>query len=173
MKLRIDRRTVLNVFTCLALTSWSGACIADSKAGSLPEPLRTCASIKRSSERLACYDRAVEMLSSGAADGASTFEPSPEAMFGRVSSDPRAAATATSAEREDLSAVTARVTALKRDGEGMHVIELDNGQTWHQISGSKTLLLGEGDTVTIARAALNSFRLSTPSGRTAKVKRIR
>ena len=138
-KLRIDYRTALNVFTWLAVTSWSSACPgdsrADAKADPLPESLRTCASIKRSSERLACYDRAVELLSSGAADGTTTFEPSPEAMFGTVASDPRPATTAASPEREELSAVTARVTGLKRDGEGMNVIELSNGQAWRQISG--------------------------------------
>jgi len=34
-------------------------------------------------------------------------------------------------------------------------------------------ILVEGDEVTISRGALNSFRLSTLNGRTAKVKRIR
>jgi hypothetical protein len=175
-EVRSARRTALDglirMLTGLAVLTFSSACIADAEAGPLPEPLLNCATIKRSSERLACYDRAVEVLSSGSADATSTFQPSPEAMFGTISSDPRAT-TSSRPEREELSSVTARITSLKRDGTGMHVIELDNGQAWHQLSGSRTLLLEEGDTVTISRAAFNSFRLSTPSGRTAKVKRIR
>lgn len=159
-------------FACLTVMLWSATCIADSPSNPLPETLRTCASIKRSSERLACYDRAVEQLA--AADGTpdATFKASPEAMFGTTASKPQDASP-TLPEREELSAVTARITNLTTDGEGMNVIELDNAQTWRQISGSKALLLKEGDAVTITRAALNSFRLSTPSGRTAKVKRIR
>jgi hypothetical protein len=151
---------------------WSGASLANPPGNALPESLRTCASIKRSSERLACYDRTVEQLA--AADGRpdATFKPSPEAMFGTTASKPQDASP-TLPEREELSAVTARIATLTTDGEGMNVVELDNGQQWRQISGSKTLLLKEGDVVTITRAALNSFRLSTPSGRIAKVKRIR
>ena len=160
-------------FACLTVMLCSTACIADSAGNPLPEALRTCASIKRSSERLACYDRTVEQLSA-TADGSpdATFKPSPEAMFGTTASKPQDASTALP-EREELSAVAARITSLKTDAEGMNVLDLDNGQTWRQISGSKALLLKEGDAVTITRAALNSFRLSTPSGRIAKVKRIR
>lgn len=129
--------------------------------------------MKRNAERLACYDRAVEQLSSTSTASGTEFKPSPEALFGAKATDARPGTSSTMAEREELAAVTARITSLKTDGEGMHVIELDNGQTWHQISGSRTLLLNTGDEVTIARGALNSFRLSTPSGRTAKVKRVR
>lgn len=135
--------------------------------------LHTCASMKRNTERLACYDRAVEQLSSTSADSATTFKPSPEALFGAKATDALRGTSSTTPQREELAAVTARITSLKIDGEGMHVIELDNDQTWHQISGPRTLLLNTGDEVTIARGALNSFRLSTPSGRTAKVKRVR
>lgn len=160
-------------FTCLTIMLWSAACVADSPDNALSETLRTCASIKRSSERLACYDRAVGQLVAADGGSAATFKPSPEAMFGTTASEPRTSSSSATPEREDLSTLTARVTALTPDAEGLYVIELDNGQKWHQISGSSTLLLKQGDAVTITRAALNSFRLSTPTGRTAKVKRIR
>ncbi len=158
---------------CVAAIVWSGACLANEPNHALPEMLRTCASMKRNTERLACYDRAVEQLSSTSTDSGTEFKPSPEALFGATANDARPTLSSSVPEREELAAVTARVTALKTDGEGMHVIELDNGQTWHQISGSRNLLLNTGDKVTITRAALNSFRLSTPSGRIAKVRRVR
>lgn len=150
----------------------SATCSAASPSNPLPEVLRTCASIKRSSERLACYDRIAEQFATADGTPNATFEASPEAMFGTTASKPQEVSP-TLPEREELSELTARIAALSRDGEGMNVLELDNGQMWRQISGSKTLLLDKGDIVTISRGALNSFRLSTPSGRIAKVKRIR
>lgn len=75
-------------------------------------------------------------------------------------------------EREELISVSAHVTALSRDSSGALVIDLDNGQQWRQTSGSNSPLLEVGHEVTITRAALNSFRMSTPSGRALKVKRV-
>jgi hypothetical protein len=103
----------------------------------VPPGLRACATVKENSERLACYDRAIERLS------------------------PEAAAP-----------VSARVTALRHAPDGALVIELDNGQQWLQTSGSSSPLLEIGHEVTVTRAALNSFRMSTPSGRALKVKRV-
>jgi hypothetical protein len=136
----------------------------------VPPALRACTSIERNSERLVCYDRAIERLSSdsAAADGAP--ERSAEAMFG--ASTARSKEPAGTLEREELSSVSAHVTALSRDGTGALVIDLDNGQQWRQTSGSSSPLLEVGHEVTITRAALNSFRMSTPSGRALKVKRV-
>lgn len=72
----------------------------------------------------------------------------------------------------ELKPLSARVTALRRDASGALVIDLDNGQQWRQTSGSSSPLLEVGHEVTITRAALNSFRMSTPSGRALKVKRV-
>lgn len=169
----MGHRTRLDVWSAwLTAALWSATCAANPPGDPLPEALRTCSSIKRNSERLACYDRSVEQLSTSAPDSSVTFKPSPEAMFGTTSADARPAPSST-AERQELATLTARVSRLDRDGEGMYVIELDNGQSWRQLNGPKTLLLKEGDEVTISRGALNSFRLATRNGRAAKVRRIR
>ena len=125
--------------------------------------------MKKNSERLACYDQTIERLSS---DATATDAParSAEAMFGASAEPSRAAAPTT--EREELTSLSARVTALRHDPTGALVIELDNGQQWRQTSGSSSPLLEVGHEVTISRAALNSFRMSTPSGRALKVKRV-
>jgi len=120
----------------------------------VPPALRACASIKKNSERLACYDLTIESLSSNA---------SAEAVFG---------ASAPEMQREELTSLTAHVKALHQDASGALVIDLDNGQRWRQISGSSSPLLEVGHEVTITRAALDSFRMSTPSGRALKVKRV-
>ena len=73
---------------------------------------------------------------------------------------------------EAAAPVSARVTALRHDPSGALVIDLDNGQQWLQTSGASSPLLAVGHEVTITRAALNSFRMSTPSGRALKVKRV-
>lgn len=72
----------------------------------------------------------------------------------------------------EQSAVSARVKALRQDAGGALLIELDNGQQWRQTSGSSAPLLEVGHEVTITRAALGSYRMSTPSGRALKVKRV-
>ena len=110
--------------------------IAHAAADAVPPALRACAKVKENSERLTCYDKAIERLS------------------------------------PELTSVTAHVTALSRDAAGSLVINLDNGQQWLQTSGTISPLLEIGHEVTITRAALNSFRLSTPSGRVLKVKRV-
>ena len=136
----------------------------------VPPALRSCASVKKNSERLACYDQAIERLSSDSAAADSAPEGSAEAMFGASSTHSNEPAG--TIEREELTSVSAHVTALSRDGGGALVIDLDNGQQWRQTSGSRSSLLEVGHEVTITRAALNSFRMSTPSGRALKVKRV-
>jgi hypothetical protein len=123
-------------------------------ADPVPPALRTCSNVKKNSERLACYDRAIESLSS---------DTSAEALFG---------ASAPKVERDELTSVSARVQALRRHASGALIIDLDTGQQWRQTGGSSSPLLEVGHEVTITRAALNSFRMSTPSGRALKVKRV-
>ena len=132
----------------------------------VPPALRACASVKKNSERLACYDQAMERLSSDAA-AASTQAQSAAQMFGASAAPNR-----TAVERAEVASVSARVTALHNDASGALLIDLDNGQQWRQMSGSSSPLLEVGHEVTITRAALNSFRLSTPTGRALKVKRV-
>jgi hypothetical protein len=144
--------------------------IAHAAADAVPPALRACASVKKNSERLACYDQTIERLSSDSAPAEDAPERSAEASFG--ASSMRGKEPVRTVEREDLTAVSAHVTALSRDAAGALVINLDNGQQWLQTSGTSSPLLEVGHEVTITRAALNSFRLSTPSGRVLKVRRV-
>jgi len=67
--------------------------------------------------------------------------------------------------------VKAKVAGL-RTLNGDELITLENGQIWRQLSGGQ-LLLKIGDEVEISRAALGSFQMKVPTGRSGKVKRIR
>jgi hypothetical protein len=146
----IARSSIVSLIVTILL---AGGSAGAQTAAEVPPALRACASIKKNSERLACYDLTIASLSSNT---------SAEAVFG---------ASVPETQREELTSVSAQVTALHHDASGALVIDLDNGQQWRQISGSNPLL-EVGHEVTITRAALNSFRMSTPSGRALKVKRV-
>jgi hypothetical protein len=139
----------------------------------LTAAVKACAAISKNSERLACYDTRVFPVAAGAAAVAAPL-PSAEEVFGAKDSATPAPATeeAKAPGREELSKITARVTAMSTLPRGQLEIELDNGQVWRQIE-ARELLLHVGDSVTISRAALGTFRLSTSSGRISKVERVR
>lgn len=141
---------------------------ADDVGNRIPPELQSCIAIQRSSERLACFDRGIAALS--AAPGKPVALPSAESTFGLLSSEQSTEARAV--KREDLESVTATVRSLARAGDGSLLINLDNGQSWRQLS-SADVLLRVGDSVTINRAVLGSFQMIVPSGRSAKVKRTR
>ena len=149
----------------------SGANAQAEEPSRLPPDIAICASIDTNSERLACFDAAVMRLeSSHAADAAMPPARSPEDMFGMQASTPKPAKERKT-ERAQVEAIAAKITKLRQANDGV-IMELDNGQTWRQVSGSSTLLLKEGDEVKIMRGALSSFNLRTPTGRIAKVKRV-
>lgn len=134
----------------------------------VPPELRSCMSIERNTERLSCYDRGVAVLLG--AEGAIT--PSAESSFGMVAKTPRADATRGDAAAEGVQKVSGKVTALTVGNDGTAIVTLDNGQVWRQLSGGQ-LLLKVGDDVEINRAALGSFQMKVPSGRSGKMKRVR
>jgi hypothetical protein len=134
----------------------------------IPPELRSCLSIERNTERLACFDRGAAVLL-----GTTTSEaPSPESSFGMVASTPRANSVKVADAPEDVKTVRGRVASVSEAADGASLITLDNGQAWRQISGG-SLLLRVGDEVEINRAALGSFQMIVPSGRSGKVKRVR
>ncbi|HEX2495034.1 MAG TPA: hypothetical protein VHK24_14780 [Steroidobacter sp.] len=126
--------------------------------------------MQRNSERLVCYDQVIAHLTSDSIQSENARNISPESMFG---ANARNAAPQDIENTSELKAITAKVTSLHSDPHGFAIIGLDNGQSWRQISNAGGLLLRVGEQVTISRGALDSFRLATPSGRAAKVKRIK
>ena len=68
--------------------------------------------------------------------------------------------------------IAARVQSVTRTRVGQMVVTLDNGQIWQQGNGEPDVRLDVGDTVTIKKAALGSYILSTPAGRSFRVRRL-
>jgi len=137
-------------------------------AAELPEPLKACAAMSRDSERLACYDRAVAAIESGAAAPA----PSPEDMFGANVGTENSPEDSDN-KRDELKQISGSVTATRHADDGMIVVTLDNGQVWRQQDGNVTLTIDSGDTVTVVRASLGTFRITDKRGRSARFKRLR
>jgi hypothetical protein len=161
-------RALLAAPICAALAGPVGRAAGDE---ALAAAVQACAAIARDAERLACYDRSVAPLASGA-PAATVPAPSPEELFGIEAGTTPEPEQPRVPEREELAEITARVTGLKRLARGESEIELENGQVWRQLE-TRELLLKVGDSVTIARAALGAFRLTTPTGRVTRVTRVR
>jgi hypothetical protein len=136
-----------------------------------------CAALGVDSERLQCYDLLAARLHADKklhADKNHLSPPVPPApareLFGLRAAPEKPAPKPL--ERVELNSVSARVTSVRQRPQGGVLVQLDNGQLWQQL-GNRDLLLEVGDNVTISRAVLGSFSITTPHKRIAKVTRIR
>lgn len=136
-------------------------------AQAVPPALEACLSLRRDAERLACYDRAVEALKTGQEVEAA----SPENMFG--AGEIRKTPTASDTPRDEFRQISATVTSVRRANDGKILVELDNGQVWRQQDSDVHMMISSGDTVTIARASMGTFRIADKTGRFARFKRVR
>jgi hypothetical protein len=155
----------------LVFIAWDASPQEPAAENPLQRAVRACAALSNDSERLACYDRTAERLVLGVAEEAQPS--SPEDMFGAGRKLRHETGPANPAKREPLTEITARAAALREGKDGLVLIELDNGQVWKQSNVNTVLLLRAGDTVTISRGALGTFRLAAPNGRFAQVRRVR
>jgi hypothetical protein len=153
----------------LVLSLFAAAAAADTP-NAVPPELLNCVSITRNSERLSCFDHAVAALAAG--NQTSGPASSPESSFGILSSSSAPAARSAAASRADLESLSSTIKGFGRADDGSLVVQLENGQSWKQISGNDPMLK-LGDAVTIKRAALGSFQMVMPTGRSAKVRRVK
>jgi hypothetical protein len=75
------------------------------------------------------------------------------------------------APKSATDSITAKVVGLGLGANGRQTVSLEGGPLW-ELDGSDALL-ADGDSVTIKRAALGSYLLTTPAGRTHRVRRLR
>jgi hypothetical protein len=139
-------------------------------AATLPPQLEPCVKLMRDAERLACFDKAIAAL----LRGEESAEPiSAENMFGATTDISQSNADHREVKREELKQIRGTVTSLRHTDDGMIVVELDNGQVWRQQDANVRLMVNTGDTVTIVRASLGTFRIADKTGRFARFRRVR
>jgi hypothetical protein len=163
----LGKAIAATLLTCGACDSFAQEASTES---SLVRALRACAALGHDAERLACYDRMAETLASGGP--LDSGSPLPQEMFGAGRKPAQGAPAESTAKRKQLTEITANVALVREARDGSVLIELDNGQVWKQSSSNTSLLLRAGDRVTISRGALGTFRLATPNGRFAQVRRL-
>lgn len=145
-------------------------CIEPAASTALAPDLQTtllaCRVLTDATVRLACYDREMTVL----AATASALRP--EQTFG-LSRITIAAKESPAARREEISEIESRVVSLRSGAAGRSEFTLENGQFWKCLDVDCDPLLREGDIVKLTRGALNSHWMTTPSGRSCKVTRLR
>jgi hypothetical protein len=142
-------------------------CVQAARAtDTLPEPIRACATMRNDMERLVCYDKAVAHIESGSA------APSPENMFGASTALTPDRKAEREAKGEEMQQLSGTVVSLSRASSGLLTVTLDNGQVWRQTDTDTILTIETGDSVTISRASLGTFRLVDKRGRTSRFKRV-
>jgi hypothetical protein len=162
-------------------------------AQGVPQSIVDCASQKRDAARLACFDREVAKLTqpekSVAPTHASRAQSMPTAVSVAATPQPSArtqedefgvsgdlARKRTAAQKSTeapLQELHATVASVKQKPYGELVMELDNGQVWEQPERKLTFLIKEGERITIKQHKLGSFFLTTDSGATSRVRRVR
>jgi hypothetical protein len=180
-----------------------GFCGCAAAVDALPPSLRACMKESDATRRLACFDRESAVLAGESAPVAHQVEQAPPRPAATAPAAPAASAAATAGAAaattqtatdkfgyrgniaradldkkkeweqgsEELKAKVAEVSTLPNGGL---VLTLDNGQVWQQKTADRGMRIKVGDPVTIKRAVLNSFLLTSDNNkgsmRVARVK---
>jgi hypothetical protein len=139
----------------------------------LPGALKVCRALETQPARVECYDRLADGVTvpsaaapATAVSHAGTATPAPvppKEGFGLYTAEHPSAP-------KVAKLLTAKVVAFGMTTSGRQTAELDGGQLWELLAPDP--LLANGDEVTITRAKLGSFLMSTPSGRSLRVRRL-
>jgi hypothetical protein len=127
--------------------------------------MKKCAEISSTAQRLACYDKLAEREPTSAS-AAEAPAAAPKESFGLYSAEhPKAPAPPV----EPL--ITEKVISIGSNSRGRVTVTLTGDQVWELDSADP--VLANGDLVTVKRATLGSFILTTPAGRIHRAHRIR
>jgi hypothetical protein len=181
-----SRGVVPRVIRALPFASLSLGALAGAQSPvDMAAALKECATIRGPTERLACYDqlaaRTAPPTVTPSAVTPSAITPSAPVGTG-ASPAAQQAPVATSKESFGLYAAehpkapksdsshTAKILELGMSSSGRPTVALEGGELWELDAADP--LLAEGNSVIIKRAALGSFLMTTPSGRTHRVHRL-
>lgn len=117
---------------------------------------------------------ATATTAAASAPAASAPAQSPQDKFGYRGNIARAEIDKQSEEaRRQAEELTATVTELSTLVHGELLLTLDNGQVWQQKRGDRGMRIKVGDEVTIRRATLGSFLLTTKAKGSMRVSRVK
>jgi hypothetical protein len=157
------RKKWVSIAMCVGLVAASAALFAAEDA------IHPCASVRDSTERLACYDQAFGKPAEPVAPAVAV---APKAHFGFKEMDVRRQS-GQSAEPAAPTSVSAAITSLARLHDGKFVVTLDNAQVWSQSEVSSQADVKIGDAITVRRGLLGSYLLVTKAGIATRVKRVK
>jgi hypothetical protein len=130
-------------------------------------------------ERLACFEQLAGRAPAAAqalpvpAPSAATTPPSPAPP--KTAAPPKESFGLYEAEHpaspKPAAAFNGKVVGLGVSATGRPTVEIEGGQLWELDRPDP--LLAAGDSVTINRGTLGSFLMTTPSGRTDRLRRLR
>jgi hypothetical protein len=131
---------------------------ADRPEAALWQELRGCAAISAADARLACYDSVAQRHATPEKAAQQAKQ-----EFGLPATD-RVASLA-------IETIEAKVVGIGRSAAARPALALDNGQVWEVDAPEAPVELQQ--TVSIKRAAMSSFLLTTPRKRSYRARRIR
>lgn len=172
------------VFRALPFANLALAALASAQSPvDMAAALKACATIGAPTERLACYDQlakrhAPSSITAPASVGIAAPTPAPSAAPTPAPPSPAVtpkesfglyAAEHPSPQKTD-SSHTAKIIEIGMSSSGRPTVTLEGGELWELDAADP--LLADGNSVIIKRAALGSFLMMTPSGRTHRVHRL-
>lgn len=159
--------------------SFGGMALAQTQTAAVPEPLTAayaCRAITTDAERLACYDQAVGRLQQAqeagdfaAVDAASVRQLERESFGFSLPSLPRLGLPSfrngTNGEpAPTVETLTFEISRVIQSPSGRNAYIMSNGQVWRQIDTEPNRQLRSGAQVTVRRASLGSFLMTTAAG---------
>jgi hypothetical protein len=149
-----------------------GGALAEDHPSELRQALAACSTVKEPTDRLACFDK----LAAGTA--ALPAVPPPPAVATAPVRAPESpedfglSGVQITPRREQIQAITAAIVVMGHAANGRVRLSLDNGQSW-ELEDAPDALLAVGNSVTIRRASLGSFLMTTPLKATHRVRRVK
>lgn len=139
-----------------------------------------CARIERDVERLGCYD-SIFRPAPTQVPAANTAAPVLAAKPAPAAAGPEREFGLTAAQREsrnrtspmEVERIESRIVAVQEQARDRYTLKLENGQTWTQTEPTSRQRFYVGDTISIRKAAMDSFLATGPqSGGKIRVRRL-
>jgi len=144
-----------------------GGALAEDHPSELRQALTACSTVKEPADRLACFDKlaaaGTAVLPTVAAAPVRAPESPEDFGLSGIQKTPR---------REQIQAITAEIVVMGHAANGRVRLGLDNGQSW-ELEDAPDALLAVGNSVTIRRASLGSFLMTTPLKAMHRVRRVK